>query len=144
MKTSRSFWDTSAIVPLCLHQEASAELRRLKRSRPLVAAWWGVTVEARSALARLSREGELSAPGLQQATARLAALRSSWLEVLPSDRLRNLAETLPDRFGLRALDSLQLAAALIWCRERPRGRGFVCSDQPLSEAAAGAGFQVLP
>ncbi len=144
MKTSRSYWDTSAIVPLCCQQDASAELRRLKRRWPHAAVWWGATVEARSALARLSREGELPVRGLQQAVARLEVLRSSWLEVLPSDKVRSLAEALPDRHGLRSLDSFQLAAALVWCREKPRGRRFVCCDEPLAEAAAKVGFDVSP
>lgn len=144
MKISRTFWDTSALLPLCCHQDASAELRRLKRERPHVAVWWGVTVEARSALARLEREGKLSPRGMQQATARLEVLRSSWLEVLPTDTVRSLAESLPDQYGLRALDSLQLASALVWCREHPRGRVFVCCDEPLSRAAAKRGFAVSP
>jgi predicted nucleic acid-binding protein len=144
MKTNRAFWDTSAIVPLCCHQKTSGELRRLKRRWPDTAVWWGLTVEARSALARLSRERKLSARGLHQAVARLDVLRSSWLEVLPTERVRGLAEALPDQLRLRALDSLQLAAALVWCREHPRKRLFVCCDQPLAEAAARTGFDVSP
>jgi hypothetical protein len=45
---------------------------------------------------------------------------------------------------LRALDSFQLAAALVWCKEMPRGRQFVCCDVRLAEAATKAGFDVLP
>ncbi|MGH9843387.1 MAG: hypothetical protein ACREEM_32010 [Blastocatellia bacterium] len=61
MKTSRAFWDTSAIVPLCCQQDNSAQFRRLRRQMPNVSAWWGATVEARSALARLLKEGKLTA-----------------------------------------------------------------------------------
>lgn len=82
--------------------------------------------------------------GLQQATARLEAQRQSWVEVLPSDRVRELAETLPEQYGLRALDSFQLAAALVWSKEQPRGRLFVCCDVRLTEAATKAGFDVMP
>ena len=144
MKTSRTFWDTSATVPLCCRQGASSELRRLRRQQPLVVVWWGITLEARSALVRLAREGKLSERGLPQAVARLEAQRPSWLEVLPSDKVRSLAEALPEQYGLRALDSFQLAAALIWCRERPRGRLFVCCDLVLAEASTKAGFDVVP
>jgi hypothetical protein len=101
-------------------------------------------VEARSAMARLVNEGNMSVTGLQQAVARLEAQRSSWLEVAPSDKVRNLAAEMPDRYGLRALDSFQLAAALVWCRERPRGRLFVCCDVVLVNAAVGAGFEIYP
>lgn len=144
MKISRAFWDTSAIVPLCCQQGSSAQFRHLRRQMPDVAAWWGASVEARSALARLLREGKLTAKGLQQAIARLEAQRTAWPEILPSEKIRILAEAMPGQYGLRALDAFQLAAALAWCRERPRGRVFVCGDILLAQVAAQAGFTVEP
>ena len=33
---------------------------------------------------------------------------------------------------------------LVLCRERPRGRTFVCFDKKLASAAVAAGFTVLP
>lgn len=107
-------------------------------------SWWGASVEARSALARLLREGKLTAKGLQQAIARLEAQRIAWLEILPSEKIRLLAEAMPGQYGLRALDAFQLAAALAWCRERPRGRVFVCGDLLLAQVAAQVGFTVEP
>jgi hypothetical protein len=71
-------------------------------------------------------------------------LRQSWGEILPSERVRSLAEELPDQMGLRAAEAMQLAAALVWCRERPRGRPFVCLDRPLATAAAHLGFSLEP
>ncbi|MGH9968895.1 MAG: hypothetical protein ACREBG_14000 [Pyrinomonadaceae bacterium] len=47
-------------------------------------------------------------------------------------------------YGLRALDSYHLAAALVWCKEQPRGRLFVCCDVRLAEVATKAGVDVLP
>jgi hypothetical protein len=101
-------------------------------------------VEARSAPARLMNEGKMSRTGLQQAVARLEAQRSSWLEVAPSDNVRNLAAEIPEQYGLRALDSFQLAAGLVWCREKPRGRLFVCGDAILVNAAFRADFGIYP
>ncbi len=112
IKIERAFWDTSAVVPLCCHQAESQEMRRIARRVKRVAAWWGTTVEARSAFSRLVRDGKMTTGGLQQAAARLEAQRKAWVEVLPSERVRELAETLPEQYGLRALDSFQLAAAL--------------------------------
>jgi predicted nucleic acid-binding protein len=143
-KVERAFWDTSAIVPLCCHQDVSQEIRRIARRIRRVAAWWGTTVEAQSAFARLVRDGKMTVRGLKQAVARLDVQRTSWIEVLPSDRVREIAETLPEQYGLRALDSFQLAAALVWCKEQPRGRWFVCCDIRLAQAAERAGFAVLP
>jgi hypothetical protein len=44
---------------------------------------------------------------------------------------------------LRAADSLQLAASLVWCEQRPSKRNFICGDQQLAKAAESAGFSVL-
>jgi hypothetical protein len=63
---------------------------------------------------------------------------------MPGSKVRDLAETLPDVYGLRAMDSLQLAAGLIWCFEKPSGRLFICGDSKLREAAEKAGFTVIP
>jgi hypothetical protein len=40
-----------------------------------------------------------------------------------------------ERFHIRAADALHLAAALIWCHQRPHGRVFVCNDLHLGDAA---------
>jgi hypothetical protein len=45
---------------------------------------------------------------------------------------------------LRAADTLQLAAALIWAEETPQGLEIVCLDQNLREAALKEGFTLLP
>ena len=45
---------------------------------------------------------------------------------------------------LRTADSLQLAAALIACEEKPQTLPFICNNARLREAAAKEGFHVLP
>ena len=45
-----------------------------------------------------------------------------------------------ERYDLRAADALQLAAALGWCENAPRGRVFLTADQKLREAALLSGF----
>ena len=47
------------------------------------------------------------------------------------------------RDALRAADALQLAAALVLNRERPRNRDFVTADGDLARAAASEGFRVV-
>jgi predicted nucleic acid-binding protein len=44
---------------------------------------------------------------------------------------------------LRAADSLQLAAALVWCQQRPARRNFVCADERLAKAAEAEGFSII-
>ena len=74
---------------------------------------------------------------------RLAFLQQAWDQIEPSDILRDQAAKVLDTYPLCAADSLQLAAALVWCRNRPTGRTFLCADTRLCEAATQAGFTVL-
>jgi len=144
MKTESAFWDTSAIVPLCCHQDDSLAARRLARQYRKLVVWWGTRVEAHSALARLFREKEITSTELRRALAKLSSLRANQSIILPADRIGDLAEEVIDKYALRAGDALQLAAALAWCNHDPRHRLFVCLDHRLSEAAQKAGFTVLP
>ncbi len=139
-----AFWDSSAIVPLCCAQTGTAQGRHLLADLGRIVAWWGTPVEARSAFARLTHDGDLTAAQRANAVTLLDQLRRAWDEILPSEAVRVLAESLPDEHGLRAGDALQLAAALVWCRERPRRRAFVCLDGRLRKAASDVGFTVYP
>jgi predicted nucleic acid-binding protein len=96
-----------------------------------------------SAIIRLGRQGELSGSRQRVAVQRLAHLRLSWREVLPTERVRELAQRQLEIYELRAGGALQLAAALVWCNQRPRQRTFVCQDQRLSAAASAAGFRLM-
>ena len=80
----------------------------------------------------------------EEARAALTALAGEWSEVQPSDLVRQRAERLLMVHSLRAADSLQLAAALIWTEGATAGAEFVCLDQNLKEAALKEGFTVLP
>jgi predicted nucleic acid-binding protein len=134
-----AFWDTSALVPLCAHQDLTPRVVALYRSYGLV-VWWATPVEIASALRRLVRMEQL--PSDDWATSRRLArdLAESWRVVQPSNSLRNKATQLVDRYELKAADALQLAAALEWCEDMPQGRVFLAADQRLREAAVLSGF----
>lgn len=139
-----AFWDASAIVPLCCSQPATAQGRRLRRELKRMVVWWGTPIEARSAFARLVREEQLTTDERTTAVRLLAQLRVAWDEILPTEQVRSLAEDLPDSHAVRSADAVQLAAALVWCRERPKQRPLVCLDDRLRTAAAALGFSVRP
>lgn len=139
-----AFWDASAIIPLCCSQPATAQGRRLQREVKRIVAWWGTPLEARSAFARLVREGRLTAAERLKAIRLLQQLRAGWDEIQPTEQVRSLAEALPDAHVLRAGDAAQLAAALVWCRERPRQRPLIAFDDRLRTTAAALGFSVRP
>ncbi len=46
------------------------------------------------------------------------------------------------KHGLKAADSLQLAAALLWCQELPKNKDFVSGDVKLLEVAEDVGFTI--
>jgi len=73
----------------------------------------------------------------------LRLIGSGWREVIPDDKLRDLAMDALDKHSLSAADALQLAAALTWCQQRPSRRNFITADQRLSEAARSVGFSVV-
>src|SRR5665213_1554689 len=96
-------WDTSALIPLCIREQNSDQARTLmKQSEPVV--WWATPVEIHSAIARLHRLGTLGDVPKQAALDRLLVLSHGWREILPSDRLRDLAKGLFETHSLRAAD----------------------------------------
>ena len=100
-------------------------------------------MEVRSALERLKSNDGISPSAYLASKRRLDDMLASWREIAPDDSVRDLAYVQLERFRLKAADALHLAAALIWCRQNPRGRLFVCSDERLTAAARDAGFTTV-
>jgi len=142
MKTKAAFWDASVLVPLCCYQTNSAVVRRTARTHQPFVVWWGTPVEGFNTFARLLREGTLTQAQFNQACQKLQVLRRSWVEMAPTEQIRELAEKVLLHHALSSADGLQLAASLAWCSERPRHRTFICGDQKLSAAAEKLGFDV--
>jgi predicted nucleic acid-binding protein len=134
-----AFWDTSALVPLCIHQGLTSRAGALYKNYGVV-VWWATPVEIASALARLLRMHYIDSGDCGKARALAKVLADSWSVIQPSDKLRATATEILDRFDLRAADCLQLAAALQWCEDTPHGRVFLTADQKLREAALRSGF----
>jgi hypothetical protein len=106
--------------------------------------WWGSLVECHSAFARLRRDKILKHSEEDQVRHLLAILADAWTEIDPSGDIRDIASRLILRHPLRAADSLQLAAALVWAGKTPKGHGFVCLDNRLRAAARKEGFALMP
>jgi uncharacterized protein len=138
------FWDSSAVLPLALHEPTSERLELLLRRDPEVVLWWGTPIECASAFARARRQGTLRASAHRKAQAVLDELRAGAFEVQPAEEVRARAQRILAVHPLGPADAFQLAAALVWCRERTRDVGFVCLDDRLREAAARENFKVVP
>jgi predicted nucleic acid-binding protein len=138
------FWDSSAVVPLCVEEPATASLHALLKEDEAMVAWWASPIECASACARLRRDGALSEEQELNVRQRVDALAGAWTEIEPSEDARRGALRLLALHPLRASDALQLAAALTWTDRRPDRASFVCLDRRLRQAARKEGFAVLP
>jgi predicted nucleic acid-binding protein len=138
------FWDTSAIIPLIIDQACSSEIKEIFKPDTRMVVFWGTYIECHSALSRLHRENILTREGLRDAIKLLDVLNNYWTEILPGNLLKEQSVRVISIHGLKTLDSLQLASALIWTNKNPKGNGFVSLDRQLREAAGREGFNVLP
>ena len=143
MKTEIAFWDTSAALPLCCSQTFTTQSKKWLRKYPKIVVWWGTSVEINRGLARLKRDGHLTEKETIKAARLWEKLKKTCRVVSPVERVLELANGLPENYGLRALDSFQLAAALVWCQEKPRRRPFITADERLAIAAEKAGFNEI-
>lgn len=137
------FWDSSAVVPLCLAEPATATARGLYEGDAEMAVWWGTPVECGSAFARLRREGVLEEGQESIALSTLDSLGGLWHEIQPTPELRAQALRLLRVHALRAADALQLAAGLAWAGTPPDAE-LITLDDRLGSAARREGFRVIP
>lgn len=138
------FWDTSAVVPLCVNEPVSAAVKSILTRDPSIVVWWATRTECVSALMRQAREGGLSMEGERQAGQVLRLLADTWTEVQPSETLRGTADRLLAVHPLRAADAFQLAAALHWCQRQTTNKELVSFDTRLRQAGYREGFTLLP
>jgi predicted nucleic acid-binding protein len=138
--TTEAFWDASVLVPLCADQPPGTARARELLDSYAVGVWWGTSVEITSALMRLRRSGNLTESEYLRAKTELKRMADDWFIIEPSDRVKNLAAEMLEKYPLRAGDAFQLAAAMEWCEGQPTGQVFLTADRRLAEAAEQAGF----
>jgi predicted nucleic acid-binding protein len=136
------FWDTSAVVPLLVEQEASSRATAWVREDEAIVLWTLTPVEVISALRRLVRDGVLEERDAQLAEERLDELVQACQVVIDVEPVKALAARLLRLHPLRAFDALQLGAALHWAEGHSRGRALHTLDARLAGAARREGFTV--
>jgi predicted nucleic acid-binding protein len=137
------FWDSSALVPLCIEQPQSRACRDAYRADRRVVVWSLTRTEVISALCRQHHAGGVTDAALRASEARLDLLSAQWDEVDALALVRDEADRLLHLHRLRAADALQLGAALLAVDRRPRRRIFVTLDAELRVAADREGFQTI-
>jgi len=134
-----AFWDSSALIPLCVSQPMTDTARWLEERYGIV-AWWATQVEIISGLTRLERMGQITHERFLVGKQIAREIVQDWHSVGSTKSIALDACSLLELYPLRAADALQLAAALEWCEGNPKGQVFLTFDQRLAEAAAKAGF----
>ena len=137
------FWDTSALVPLFVKENRSADVRAVIRDDPEVLTAAITSLEVTSALWRRRHAGTLPLADQERAERTFAQVSTRWTEIAQSPQVMESALRLFARHSLRSLDALQLASALI-AAPTPGLLPFVTLDKKLAAAARAEGFPVLP
>src|ERR1043166_9367453 len=101
----QAFWDASSVVHLYAPSQSSAKARELARAVQSV-VWWGTVVEVASALARLTRMGELSPDAQRVVRKKMQSALARWPQILPSEDVLSCAIDQVDRYTLTAGDAV--------------------------------------
>ena len=140
------YLDTSALIKLYIEEEGT------ERVAGITDDFDGVQIiilditplEARSAVRRRQREGDISGADADRILNQIEADGSSLFLVQPStSAVIEDAARLIDRHPLRTYDALQLAGCLVIRDNAPGPLTFVCADVRLCEAAGQEGLIVL-
>ena len=136
-----TYFDASAVVKILLREADAGPARELWRSASRRSTSVVAFVEARAAIAAAHRDGRLT---VALALDRRAELDRRWEELEPvglDDEILQLAGSIADDEGLRALDAIHLATALYVADARTL---FVTWDRRLAGAASRLGLAVAP
>ena len=109
-----------------------------------MAVWWMTPVECLAAISRRERSGSIAHAEALHALAGLSDLASAWVEVPPTESLRDSARRIVRIHDVRTADAFQIAAAEALSEQRPEMLELVTLDERLALAARREGFPILP
>lgn len=112
----------------------------IMREDPNVVVSFLTELEIAGAVAR--RKASLDAR--REALELFRSLEDAWTRVDEYDQILTEARAVIRTHALRSGDAIQLASALIACRDQPATLPFVTNDVELRFAASAEGFLVLP
>ncbi len=140
------YLDTSALIKLYVEEEGTEQVvdatRDAADGRVIVVDL--TPLEARSAIRRREREGDISAADADRVLRQIENDCSMTFLMQPStSAVMEEAARLIDRYPLRAYDALQLAGCLVVRDGMPGPVTFVCADTRLCDAARHEGLEAL-
>jgi predicted nucleic acid-binding protein len=130
------YLDTSSLVKLYVQEAGSDDVRELADQAAVVATSTVAYPEARTALARLRREGELTAATFGAAKREFESDWPSYFTIDVSAALAREAGELAERYALRGFDAVHLATfAEVTRRAGSAETRFSSFDDRLNKAA---------
>jgi len=130
------YLDTSSLVKLYVTEAGSETVRQLVDDANVVATSVVAYAEARAALARLRRDGALTASKFASAKRELDEQWPAYLTLEATDSVCRAAGELAEQYGLRGFDSIHLASfAEISGRAGTDDTRFSSFDDRLNRAA---------
>ncbi len=140
------YLDTSALVKLYVEEEGTEQVVQATKDaandRIIVVDL--APLEARSAIRRREREGDISAADADRVLRQIENDCSMSFLMQPStSAVMEEAARLIDHYPLRAYDALQLAGCLVARDGMPGPVTFVCADMRLCDAARHEGLEAL-
>jgi predicted nucleic acid-binding protein len=138
----RVYFDTSVLVKRYVREEGSIRARVLLRRHRVVSSAVA-PIELLSAVTRRRAAGDLSARESSAILLRARRDRAHWELVEVSALVLDRAEDLLPATGLRTLDALHLASAVLMQTASTARIPLVTADAPLGRAASAAGLDVI-
>jgi uncharacterized protein len=134
-----AYFDTSAFVPLLVHEPASEACGRLWNAAERIVGVRLVYPEARAALAQANRMQRITTDQLAAAVDGLDELYGAMDRIDLTGHLAHAAGVLAQAHGLRGYDAVHLASAVVM---NDHELVFVTGDHALGAAAAASGLTV--
>jgi predicted nucleic acid-binding protein len=137
------YLDSSALVKRFVAEKGSNYVDHiLRRHRPIATSRLSY-LEICSCLARLKRQGSVSAKAHAAVSKQLEKEFLSYRKIELTSELFEIARSFVERYPLRSLDAIQLASAARLKRVAGDLLIFAGADRRLLEAASAEGFQVV-
>ena len=129
------YLDTSSLIKLYVSKAGADLIRQLVNEAAVVATSVIAYAETGAALARLRREGELTASNFTSAKREFEGQWPTFVTLEATDSLCRAAGELAERYGLRGYDSVHLASfAEVARRAGTRETRFSSFDDRLNRA----------
>jgi predicted nucleic acid-binding protein len=130
------YLDTSSVVKLYVTEAGSEVVRQLVGDATVVATSVVTYAEMRAALARLRREGALTASKFTAAKREFDEQWPTYLTLEATDSVCRVAGELAEKYHLRGFDSIQLASfAEVFRRAPTDDTRFSSFDDRLNQAS---------